>query len=152
RKGQKNDQMKLVKTTTTALFFSLALAGCDVEPQFVTAPVSKSTEPFQIKTNDTLGIRLGMSWNDFVKAHHRTSMDCHTKDERDRSCTLFLTDIKIGEERASLATVYFYQDQLIKIDYFLTLSPGGEYVLIKAFEDKFGSLTHSTSCEHWCEW
>jgi hypothetical protein len=137
-----------MKRLMTTVFFGLWLTGCQLPPP--TAPASPSTEPFQTKTNDTLGIRLGMPWAEFIKKLSSRRYLC-MPDERARFCTVVADEgVMVGGGRVKLWSVRFYQERLIGIDYSLTvLDP---FVLLNGFREKFGLPTQSSprSCGRTC--
>jgi hypothetical protein len=67
-----------MKRLITTVFFGLLLTGCELPPP--TAPASPSTEPFQTKTNDTLGYSPGHAVG---RIHQETII---SRDERARFC------------------------------------------------------------------
>src|SRR5262249_35853105 len=132
------------------LLILLLLTGCERQ----TAPASLSTEPFHIKTNDTVGIKLGMPWSDYIdyKKHGPRSQDCHKEGENDKTrvCTISAPEeLMVGDTDVSGYSLTFFDGRLIDI-YYLVTSLEWEH-LIDGLKDKFG-LPTSYSRDVQCVW
>jgi hypothetical protein len=141
----------------TFLILAVALfSGCDEAPTSV-----GSSEPYSIKVNDTLGIRLGMPYDDFT-ALHRPKSTKHTKQTKfdDPICTddvdeeVFCTisidydnQPKIGDVRVVFYTLTFYQKHLIVIDY--SLESLDWETFMGGLNDKFGKSQKRASGLAW---
>jgi hypothetical protein len=146
----------VVSMTRLALILSLGLIviGCDSP---VHEAISEGTEPYQIKTGEDLGIRLGMSLAEFkaLRTHKgRTQTDkfwrgtlqdpdpcIDTPADDEVFCSIIPTDPRdeprIGEMRISSLTLMFYQKRLIQVRY--SLLGLDSDTLLQGLKDKFGN-------------
>src|SRR5438067_1571658 len=102
------------------MLLSLLLGSC--VPAVVTTidqqGHSRSVEPFNIKTNDILGIGLGATIADFTGADH--SKENCSDDEGSQFCTIFPGDnLTVAGAKAGLIWVRYYGGHVIDINYSL---------------------------------
>jgi hypothetical protein len=154
RKGNVNMKYRL-RFSSFLLLFTM-FSGCEE------TPTSVGTEPYSTRLNDLLGIRLGMSYDDFVAAHPpkrpkhgkqiKPAEDTTCVDGRDNDvfCTTSISyddQPKIGDVRIVFYSLKFYQKRLIDIDYSLV---GYSWEpLINALNDKFGEARSASRERTW---
>lgn len=120
---------------------------------------SSSAEPFNIKTNDVLGIRLGMSLSDYRRQREDGELstrgygqECLTEDADTKVfCTVSPPDrqpkVTIGGVEVSYYDLTFYEQRLISINYALVSIDWDP--LEKSLESKFGQPTVSENQRTW---
>ena len=114
-----------MKLTFLLVLLVTVFSGCEQTSTLT----SNGTEPYNIKLNDTLGIRLGMNYDDFAAAHHPKKSKQSKQDEpicvnddadEEVVCTISVSydnQPKIGDVRVVFYALTFYQKRLIDIDY-----------------------------------
>jgi hypothetical protein len=117
----------------------LVLAACSPTVP-TTGPVAISKEPFNIKTNDSLGIKLGSALDDYQRKHKHDTVPSIVRDE-EAFCPVPVVNekLEVGGAEVRFYSLRFYRGFLINIDYSLT-SIDWE-ALQKAMEEKFGLPT-----------
>jgi hypothetical protein len=133
------------KLTFLLVLLVTVFSGCEQTSTLT----SNGTEPYSIKLNDTLGIRLGTHYDDFAAAHRSKKSKQPKQDEpicvdddadEEVFCTIsvsFDNQPKVGDVRVVFYTLTFYQKRLINIDY--TLAGMAWETLISGLNDKFGN-------------
>ena len=124
---------------TTAAGLLTFLAACDI-PQTITI-----ADPVDIKTNEVLGIKLGLNFADYKKQHHKMVKDQCTEPDLDTEvmCNIFIDSTSISKPSLTLGgkdvymyTLIFFDGGLIDIDYSLV---GLDWEPLKqSLEAKFG--------------
>jgi hypothetical protein len=134
-----------MKLTFLLVLLVTVFPGCEQTSTLT----SNGTEPYSIKLNDTLGIRLGMNYDNYAAAHRPKKSKQPKQDEpicvnddadEEVFCTVsvsFDNQPKVGDVRVVFYTLTFYQKRLIDIDYELA---GMDWeTLIGGLNDKFGN-------------
>jgi hypothetical protein len=139
--------------TLAVLLLTIALCSCyTYKPYVAPAP----DEPYNIKLNDTLGIKLGMSLADYSKHYEklypkakskRVGRDpCDVPDADDQvTCTVvgLAETTAIGPVQVTSYTVYFYKGKLYYITYLLA-SEGAEWMSVgRSLKEKFSVVSES---------
>src|SRR5262252_1440239 len=111
----------------------LVLSACaynSQKPQFQ----SPSKEPFNIKTNDSVGVRLGMT----VSEYKANKNDCLPEDANEEmSCTVTRTEgLTVGGAPVTAYYLRFYKKRIIEIEYRLASLDFDP--MRRALEEKFG--------------
>ena len=104
--------------------------------------VNRSTEPFGVKANDVLGIRLGMALYDYRRGRRNHSVDC-SKEDADTQVLCIGSQLNRHEPKLTVGGVdvehyslRFYEQRLIDIRYELVSSSWDS--LKESLQDKFG--------------
>jgi hypothetical protein len=123
----------------------LVLAACSPTIP-TTSPAAISKEPFNIKTNDSLGIKLGSALDDYQQKHKHDTVSCIVHDE-EAFCPVPVVDgkLKVGGADVGFYSLRFYRGRLINVDYSLTSIDWD--ALQKAMEQKFGLPTRREKFE-----
>ncbi len=129
-------------------FLVMSFTGCDA------APTSVGSEPYSIRVNNALGVRLGMPYDEFAATHFPKS----TKHARQADASTCASNVdedfcpipiaydqqpNIGDVRVVFYTLTFYQKHLISINY--SLAAVDWQSLVDGLNDKFGKSRKSGS-------
>jgi hypothetical protein len=139
----------------------LGLCQCALPSRLV---VSESTEPFHIKTNETLGIRLGMSLADYKHQRKHYDDEC-AKEDADAAVNCFVNvglDKSANHSKPALTVVgvevdfyylTFYEGKLIDVEYWLSPLSLDLNPLKLALQEKFGTpRTIRSDIIDWQDW
>ncbi len=120
--------------TVLMLLLTIALCSCyTYKPYVAPAP----DEPYSIKLNDTLGIKLGMSLADYKKLHPRDRCEPPDADGMVH-CDIGLPKATtIGPIHVTDCSVQFYRDNHFEI-YYRMVSDAAFGYLVESLKGKFG--------------
>jgi hypothetical protein len=115
---------------------------------------SASTEPYNIKVGDALGVRLGGPFDDLLTVQRGnrkvkrgwTPDTCVQGLDDDVFCSIIPDPVKpptIGDTKLDFCTVQFYRNEAVNIRY--TLAGYDRERLLESLEEKFGTPAHSNS-------
>jgi hypothetical protein len=116
----------------------VATIGCSSQPP-ASVPTGGSSEPYDIKLNEQIGVKLGSTFQEFQKKHPSDAAECIKKDPIGVAlCTIpvFHRRLKIGYTKVSDYSLRFYRDRLVWISY--SLASYDWEPLKTAMKSKFG--------------